>query len=330
MIIPDDFPKTLPEFEARFSRDEQCRDFLDNLRWSNGFICPKCQSKDTWWWNCRGLRECKCGRQTSVTAGTVFHGSRKPLSFWFRVMFEMIASKSGIAAVTLMRLIGLSYSTAWTWLHKLRKAMVRPERPQLSGTVEVDESYFGGASEGKRGRGTNRPLVACAVELLEEATPQGKAPSRAPPTLLGRVRLEVIEDATQVSLTTFTCRNVQSGSIVVTDGLPSYLELEEAGFEHERRVIGKPKKAAKALPGVHRIFSLAKRWLLGIHQGAVSMKHLQAYLDEYVFRFNRRRSSDRPKLFHRLAEMAVRIAPTTYEALVADKLLEGTCHGYHH
>jgi transposase-like protein len=319
MEIPEDFPKTLPEFEARFGTEEQCRDFLEKLRWHDGFVCPRCKRKDAWWWNSRGLHECECGLQTSVTAGTIFHGTRKPLTLWFKAMFFVTASKSGMVATTLMRLMGFKYETAWTWLHKLRKAMVRPGRPKLSGKVEVDESYVGGVDEGAHGRGTSRPLVVCAVERLDEPTEPGEAPSRAPPTVLGRVRLEVIEDFTQVSLTTFTYNNVEAGSVVMTDGLSGYNELDEIGFLHDKHVIGDPKNAAGLLPGVHRIFSLLKRWLLGTHQGAISVKHLPSYLAEYEFRFNRRRSNSRTKLFHRLVEIAVAIAPTTYEALVAQE-----------
>lgn len=319
MEIPEDFPKTLPEFEARFGTEAQCRAFLEKLRWPGGFVCPACKRKDVWWWNSRGLHECDCGRQTSVTAGTIFHGTRKPLSLWFKAMFLVTTSKSGMAAKTLMRLMGFTYETAWTWLHKLRKAMVRPTRPKLEGTVEVDESYFGGTQVGcKRGRGTNRPVVACAVERLEGPTEPGQAPSRAPPTVLGRVRLEVVCSLTRERMTQFTCDNVVKGSVVETDGMAGYNLLTEAGYVHKRHIIGDPKNAPELLPSVHRIFSLIKRWLLGTHQGGVSRKHLQAYLDEYEFRFNRRRSSSRFKLFHRLAEIAVTTAPATYRSIVGE------------
>lgn len=315
MEIPADFPQTLPEFEARFGGEQQCRDFLVKLRWPDGFVCPKCGGRDTWV-NCRGLFECRCGRQTSVTSGTVFHGTHKPLRLWFQVMFLMVASKSGVSATTVMRLMGVKYSTAWTWLHKLRKAMVRPDRAKLQGKVEIDESYFGGATPGAHGRGTAKVLVACAVERLDGPTEPGEPPARVPPTVLGRVRLDVIEDASQVSLTNFALDNVEVSSTIPTDGLSSYNELAEVGFVHEPHVIGDPRRAPEVLPGVHRIFALAKRWLLGTYQGCVSDKHLPAYLHEYEFRFNRRRSSSRGKLFHRLAEIAAMLAPVTYRDIV--------------
>jgi len=318
MDIPEDFPKTHPEFETRFASEQQCRDFLAKLRWPEGFVCPKCGGRDAWV-NCRGLFECRCGRQTSVTAGTVFHRTRTPLRLWFEVMFLMVASKPGVSATTVMRLMGIKYSTAWTWLHKLRKAMVRPGRLKLHGKVEIDESYFGGAKRGTHGRGTTKALVACAVERLDAPAEPGEPPARVPPTVLGRVRLEVIEDATQVSLTNFALNNVETASTACTDGLSSYNELSEFGFVHEPHVIGDPKKAPKILPGVHRIFALAKRWLLGTYQGSVSKKHLPAYLHEYEFRFDRRRSSNRGKLFHRLAEIAAMIAPSTYRDIVGPR-----------
>lgn len=315
--IPEDFPKTWPQFEARFGTEAQCQAFLEKLRWPDGFVCPACKRKGASWRNCRGQHECECGRQTSVTAGTIFHGTHKPLSFWFKAMFLVTTSKAGMAAKTLMRLMGFTYETAWTWLHKLRKAMVRPGRPKLEGTVEVDESYFGGTQVTfRRGRATLRPLVACAVERLKAPTEFGEAPSRAPPTVLGRVRLEVIHSLSQIRLTRFTRDNVVKGSVVETDGFAGYNLLAKAGYTHRRHVIGPPKNAPKLLPGVHRLFSLLKRWLIGTHQGGVSKRHLQAYLDEYTFRFNRRRSSSRLKLFHRLAEGAVTTAPATYRSLV--------------
>lgn len=320
MVIPEDFPKTLPEFEARFGSERQCHDFLVKLRWPDGFECPKCRRREAWL-NSRGLFECPCGRQTSVTAGTMFHRTHKPLTLWFKAMFLMVASKSGLSAVTLMRLMGFTYKTAWTWLHKLRGAMVRPDRPKLEGKVEVDESFVGGVKKGAHGRGTSNPIAACAAERLDAPTEPGAPPARVPPTVLGRVRLEVIEDATEVSLTAFTDNNVEGASTVITDGHSGYGELSDVGFIHEPHVIGNPKNAPKILPAVHRIFSLAKRWLLGTHQGAVSPKHLPAYLHEYEFRFNRRRSSSRAMLFHRLAEIAVVVAPTTYRDIVNRKVI---------
>lgn len=312
--IPEDFPKNAFDFESRFDTEKACAEFLAKLRWPKGFACPSCSSTAHWALARRGLIECAdCGHQTSLTAGTVFHGSRKPLRLWFRAMFLMASQKLGLSAKNFQRQMGLpSYQTAWTWLHKLRRAMVRPDRPKLEGTVEVDEAYVGGVEEGSSGRGSSNPIVAVAVEVISDADERKRKKAR-----LGRVRLEVIEDVTQVSLTTFVAQNVSGDARIRTDGLASYDELGEVGFDHEKRVIGKnPKRASELFPGVHRVISLVKRWLLGTHQGAVSEKHLPWYLQEYTFRFNRRLSSHPGKLFHRLAEQLMHTGPTTYRALV--------------
>jgi transposase-like protein len=312
--IPDDFPRTIVEFEERFSTENACVEFLRKLRWPNGFVCPSC-SEPRGWDLTRGLVECaSCHHQVSVRAGTVFHGSSKPLRLWFRAMFHMTTQKLGLSAKNFMRMMGFkSYQTAWTWLHKLRRAMVRRERPKLEGVVEVDEAFVGGAEEGpgKRGRGGDKAVVAAAVEFQAPAEK-----SRVNKPRLGRVRLDILEDATQVSITTFVNSNVSADATVRTDGLASYDELSEIGFSHEKLVLGDPTEASKRLPGVHRIFSLVKRWLLGTHQGAVSEKHLFWYLQEFTFRFNRRLSSHPGKLFHRLAEQAVVTRPTTFRSLV--------------
>jgi transposase-like protein len=308
MLIAEDFPSTLPEFEEKFGTEEQCRALVTKLRWPEGFVCPACQGRAGYRRSTRDVFQCPCGHQTSLTAGTVFQGTRKRL--WFKAMFLMTAQKSGLSAKTLQRLMGFgSYQTAWSWLHKLRKAMVRPGRPKLTNRVEVDEAFVGGVVEGARGRGNPNPLVVAAVERVDG--------TGAPRPALGRLRLAVVEDASAASLIGFTKKNVEGGDAVLTDGWPSYAGLSTAGFHHQPTVIGDPKNASKLLPGVHRVFSLLKRWLLGTHQGAVLPKHLQAYLDEFVFRFNRRKSSHPGKLFHRLAEIAVRTEPFPYSAIIA-------------
>lgn len=305
MDLPVDFPSTLTAFEDRFSDEDTCRDYLAKMRWPEGFICPVCSGRTGWRLANRDLFECAtCGRQTSLTAGTVFHGTRKPLRVWFRVMFLMMAQKNGMSAKSLQRLMGFgSYQTAWAWLHKLRRAIARRPRTELSGSVEADDAYIGGPVEGCTGRGTTKPAVAVAVERRG--------------TGMGRVRIEPVEDVSQPSLFTFVVNNVQRGSEVVTDGLVGYAELPDAGYLHRPRVIGADsKRAARLLPRVHRAISLFKRWVLGTHQGSASSKHLRAYCDEYEFRFNRRNSGHRVKLFHRLMEVAVTTSPPTFRQLV--------------
>lgn len=246
-----------------------------------------------------------CGRQTSVTAGTIFQDTRTPLPVWFRAMWTVTSQKTGASALALQHVLGLgSYVTAWTWLHKLRRAMVRPGRERLSGHVEVDETFVGALEEGVRGRGTEKKvLVVVAVEH------KGRR--------IGRIRLRRVPDASAGSLQTFIDDVVESGSVVHTDGWLGYDRLQAHGYRH--RIIflaDHPEPASELLPHVHLVVSLLKRWLLGTHQGAVSPAHLDYYLDEFTFRFNRRRSRHRGMLFFRLAQQAVQVGPAPYRALV--------------
>jgi transposase-like protein len=302
-----EYPMTFDEFTSQFTTEEQCRDYLYQLRWPEGFICPKCGEVAAWLTG-ESLYKCsKFRHKTSVIAGTIFQDTRKPLKVWFTAIWWVTTQKNGASAIGLQRVLGLkSYTTAWTWLHKIRKAMVNPNRAKLSGTVEVDESYIGGEEhDGKRGRGTeNKSLVVIGVELFE-----GK-------NQLGRVRMKVVPDASADSLQVFIKENVETGSTVITDGWSSYTFIGRSGYKHE--VYKKLKNADKQniMPHVHMVISLLKRWLLGTHQGAVQEMHLQAYLDEYVFRFNRRKSANRGLLFHRLLESAMHMPPTTQDKLL--------------
>jgi transposase-like protein len=218
----------------------------------------------------------------------------------------MTSAKNGVSAKTLHRLLGFgSYQTAWSRLHRFRAAMVRPARDPLAGEVEVNEIFIGGIKPGKRGRGAEgKALVAVAVELLR---PKG----------FGRCRLSVIPNTQSPTLRSFLLDCIQSGSVIVTDGLSSYPAAIGDDYLHKPHVIaGASQPAHVSLPGVHRVASLLKRWLLGTHQGAVEADHLQAYLNEFAFRFNRRRSEFRGLLFRRLLEQAVHVQPVTYRSLV--------------
>ena len=242
----------------------------------------------------------------SITAGTVFERTRSPLRLWFMAMWLLTSQKHGANALGLQRVLGLgSYQTAWTWLHKLRRAMVRPGRERLHGRVEVDETYVGAAARGKRGRGAgNKEIVVIAVEVH---SPKG----------FGRVRMRRIPDVSGASLASFVCDVIEPGSEVLTDGWGGYNELPRHGYRHNRTVLSESGYPAHvAMPGVHQIASLLKRWLLGTHQGGISGKHLDYYLDEYTFRFNRRTSRSRGMLFYRLMEQAVSTASTPYRQLV--------------
>lgn len=300
------YPKTLLEFEKMFATEEACRDYLSRLRWPDGFRCSRC-GHDKGFPLARGLFECsECGHQTSVTAGTIFQDTRKPLQMWFRAMWHVTNEKNGISAMSLQRLLGLRrYETAWTWLQKLRRAMVRPGRDRLSGVIEVDETFVGGEEEGVRGRQTeSKALVIIAAQV------DG--------TGIGRIRMRCIPDATSGSLLSFVQDVIEPGSTVVTDGWSGYARLSSQGYKHEVKVLrGKNKDAVtRLLPRVHRAVSLLKRWLLGTHQGAVSTEHLDYYLDEFTFRFNRRTSKSRGKLFYRLVQQAVQVDAVTYRDIV--------------
>jgi transposase-like protein len=254
-----------------------------------------------------GLYQCRsCRHQTSVTAGTIFQDTRKPLVMWFRAMWYVTSQKNGASALGLQRVLGLgSYETAWTWLHKLRRAMIRPDRDRLSGWIEVDETFIGGLAEGAVGgrQKTNKALVVIAA--------QADGPA------IGRIRMRMIVNASAESLHSFVVDCIESGSSVHTDGWQGYAGLEKKGFEREVSTTrGSRKDASKLLPRVHRVASLLKRWLLGTHQGAVAPSQLPYYLDEFTFRFNRRTSKSRGKLFFRLTQQAVNTPPATYQAIV--------------
>lgn len=303
--VVEDYPRTLAELEARFSNEQACREYLFRLRWPGGLRCSRCNESKAWplrsgRWQCAG-----CGHQVSATAGTIFQGTRIPLTVWFRAMWWMTSQKNGISALGLQRVLGLgSYETAWTCLHKLRRAMVRPGRERLSGSVEVDETYLGGLEEGVRGRQTeSKALIVVAAEE------DGKA--------IGRIRMRRIADASARSLVAFVKDSVEPGSVVHTDGWLGYEPLKARGYVHRATFLrDHDKSPSELLPRAHRVVSLLKRWLLGTHQGAVSVEHLDDYLDEFTFRFNRRKSRSRGKLFYRLVQQAVAVEPTTYKAIV--------------
>lgn len=299
----EDYPRTLGEFDARFGSEEACRAYLFQLRWPDGFVCPRCQAT-TAWGTKRALIVCgSCGYQASVTAGTIFEGTHKPLRMWFHAIWWVTSQKTGASALGLQRVLGLgSYYTAWTWLHKLRRAMVRPGRDRISGVVEVDESYIGGEKYGKRGRGAaGKALVVIAAQI------DG--------TRIGRIRLRRVPDASAESLEDAIREGVEPGSAVRTDGWKGYNGLNRIGYIHD--VVREEADVGDSLlPHCHRVASLLKRWMMGTHQGAISHEHLDYYLDEYTFRFNRRTSRYRGKLFYRLIQQAVAVEASAYKTMV--------------
>jgi transposase-like protein len=310
-MLPSDLPGDLPSFLQRFGSDEQCRAYLFQARWPDGFCCSACGHDRAWAHKARLVDECTaCGKQHSLLAGTIFEQTKTGLSRWFLAIYLVTSSKGGISAMELKRQMGFgSYQTAWSWLHKIRKAMVRPEREPLAVRVEADETYVGGPRSGKAGRGaTGKVKVAGAVESGRGQT-QGRR--------LGRLRLAVVPDVSARSLEGFLAAAVARPATIATDGWSGYGGLAAAGYAHEPLNLASSwGDAALRLPAIHLVFGLAKRWLLGTHHGAVSAKHLPAYLDEFVFRFNRRTAKNLSHRFARVIEHAVRIQPTTYRALV--------------
>jgi transposase-like protein len=304
-LAVEDYPRNLLELEARFSTDAACREYLFRLRWPEGFGCPRCGGRKSWP-KPDGLVRCAgCDYQVSVTAGTIFQDSRLPLMLWFRAVWWVTSQKNGVSAMGLQRVLGLkSYKTAWTLLHKLRHAMVRPGRDRLQGHVEVDEAFVGGEEEGVHGRQTETKAM---IAVAAEADGPG----------IGRLRMRRIADASAENLIPFIEDSVEPGSVIHTDGWLGYQPLEARDYRHKITFLKDSKKTASELmPRVHLSVALLKRWLLGTHQGGVSLEHLDAYLDEFAFRFNRRKSRSRGKLFYRLLEQAVAVEPVPYKSLV--------------
>lgn len=295
-LISENFPKNELEFDEMFSNEEQCKSYLFFHKWPSGFQCDSCGHTKSWL-SKRGHYICRsCERQHSLTQGTVMSNTQKPLRVWFKAIWYYTSRKSGVNAKNLQELLGLSYQTAFDWLHKLRKASKREERSKLSGRVEVDEFYYGGHLKGgKRGRGSeNKTAIAVAIERSEAGE-------------IGRIRMEVLTDCSTISLERFIKDNIELNTEIVTDGWSGYNTLDEKGeFKHEIEVI---EKDQSPLPGVHRSISLFKRLMLGTYQGRVEHKYLNQYLEEFTFRFNRRKSKYIGKKFMR---MITQVAVSAY------------------
>jgi transposase-like protein len=298
-----DYPQTVLEFNDRFHDEPACRAYLESIRWPAGPRCPRCPQAKVWTMKPPFYRCAVCGHDFTVTAGTLFADTHLPLRLWFQAMWYVVNQKSGASALGVQRVLGFgSYRTAWNWLHKLRRAMVRPGRDGLSGTVEMDEVYIGGERPGKRGRGAaGKALVLIAAQV------DGSK--------IGRIRLVRVADASAPVLAQATLAAVSPGSQVLTDGWSGYAGLKTKGYHHavvrESAVVG-----ANLLPRANRVAALLQRWLLGTHQGAVAAAHLDYYLDEFTFRFNRRTSGSRGLLFQRLVEQALALALVRGDELV--------------
>jgi len=306
------YPRSVGEFQAWFATDADCLDYLEWLRWPEGFVCPRCEHASGWGVADGRYKCASCGARTSVTAGTLFDRRRTPLTVWFTACWMFATQKDGISAQSLQRSLEIgSYVTAWAMLHRLRSVLVRPGRDRLAGTVEVDETYIGGEEPGLRGGRAKgkKALVGIAVEVTE---PRG----------LGRCRMTILRDGSATSLHPFVTGHVEPGARIITDGWMGYRGIDKLGYTHEprsqRAAAARGHDPGELLPAVHRVASLAKRWLLGTHQGSVGETHLQSYLDEFVFRFNRRRSRSRGLVFYRVIELAISHDPVRYRDLVVN------------
>ena len=300
----EEYPRTMQEFEEKFASEQSCIDYLFRLRWPEGFRCPRCGYERFWAMN-RGLYRCTyCDLQTSITAGTIFQDTRKPLKLWFQAIWYIINQKQGVSALGLQRVVGLgSYRTAWIGWHKLRCAMVRPGRDRLGGAVEVDETYIGGSKPGKRGRGAaGKVLVLVAAQEDENR--------------IGRIRLRRIAAASANSLEGAVPEMMVPGSRVRTDDWSGYRGLVKHGYTHA--VVRKDaSRGENLLPLANRVIAVLKRGLLGTHPGAGQISQLDYYLDEFTFRFNRKTSRSRGKLFYRLVQQAVSIEPVTGNSIIS-------------
>lgn len=301
------YPKDFQEFLSDFPDEKSCWQYIIDMRWPEGYVCSGCQSERYWLTGKHKIHCSECGKEYSITSGTIFQESKKSILLWFHIMWWVVAQKTGASASNMKDFMGFgTYETAWQWLHKLRRIMVRPGRENLTGEVEVDETYIGGdeIGTGKQGRGADeKSLVVVATECV------GKK--------IGRVRFKIIPNASSDSLLPFIEENVEKGSTIITDGWTGYSPLSEnKDYNHITKIIsGSGKQAHELLPHVHMVDSLVKRWINGTHQGKISPKYLEYYLDEFAFRFNRKMSTYRGKLFYRLMQQAVITPPISYEKI---------------
>jgi transposase-like protein len=291
------YPTSETEFEKWFDSEDACAGYLASVRWPGGFRCPCCCGEGAWVTG-RGLFRCKlCDVQTSVTAGTIFQGTRKGLKSWFRAMWNVTTRPEGVSALEIQRVLGLgSYRTAWTWMHKLRRAMVQPAQDLLAGRVVVDHAYL----DGEKPQSTDpvfpgRPLIFVAAQDI-----RGR---------VGRIVLRRVPDRTASSLQSAIRRTVALDAMVLTDDSPAYQGLRLYGYRHKPVQFGLAGVRMGLLPIVARVVGDLHKWLGATLHGAVRPSHLDYYLDEFSFRFNNKRLRSPGKLFHRLLVQAVAIGP---------------------
>ena len=306
--------RSLAEFQKAFPDEACCAAFLFKRRWPGGFVCPACgKSRAVALKSRPRLLEClDCARQTSITAGTAMHSSKLPLTTWFWAAHLMATHSNGMSARQLEDQLGVTYKTAWLLTQKLRRSMVDPTRDLLEGVVEVDQTeipFRAGDTFFEPGN-AGKILIAGAVEVIERYTHKAKPRQKGAKyldTRSGRLRLAVIADNSAASIEAFVRANVKPGTTLVTDGHASYPGLS-GDYRHDPRVIGK-MAANVVLPWSHRAFSLMKRWALGTYHG-LRRKHVDAYLNEFVFRYNRR--FYRHVSFEAMLGLAARHEPASY------------------
>ena len=293
------YPRNQIDFEETFSSEEGCFAVVSRVKWPRGFRCPRCESREARAKSRHRVVCRSCQHETTPLVGTVFTGAHKPLRTWLHALWWITGQKNGISAMGFKNIMGLgSYETAWAWLHKLRHFMGQYQGRPLGGTVEVDETFVGGPRAGFKGRATGgKAVVVVAAEIRGD--------------YIGRIRVAVVPNTQTEVLEDFVTVFIRPGSHVITDGHAGYRNLDTMGYEHEVQVGG-----ANPLPKTHRVVSLMKRWLMGTHQGRVSNKHLQAYLNEFVFRFNRRGAKSRGLLFGTLLHLCVRCRGLTYVNII--------------
>jgi len=292
-----DFPKTATEFEARFTTEGDCRAYWIEARWGGTPSCARCASRRVWTIREGTTFECAdCGHQTSLTSGTLLEKTHKPLKMWFRAIFEISTRRTGISGKDLQRIMGFgSYKTAWSWLHKLRAAMVRSMSEPLGPFVQIDEALVGGKG------GPHKELVLVAAEAG------------------ARVRLAHVENNDKETLKRFADGQIAADAHVVTDGHAGYDAKSLGKRPHDAIVQTKAeRRESDAVQSCHWTISLLKRWLLGTHAGAVRDKHLQAYLDEFAFRHNRRKTNGVGRIAARVIESLVARPPMTMRNIIDD------------
>jgi transposase-like protein len=320
------FPTSLTQFQRLFPDDKACAAYLEKARWEDGFICPRCGVKrEPYRFATRpGILRCKgCRRDVALAAGTIMERTHSPLTTWFWGAYLVSSLTPGLSAVQFQRQIGLSrYETAFQILHKLRAGMIRPDRGRIGGHlrrgghIEIDDTWIGSTTR-KSQSAREQALVVAAVEVFQQEPKEGRALPRRSKWHAGRLRMEVLRDGRTLSLSGFVEAAVELHSLVVTDDCPGYATLAERGYRH--RIVSEsdePEMAEDSLSMVRLIFLNLRSWLSGTHHG-VSQKHLQAYLNEFAFRFNRRMSPF--SAFRSLLGIGVTGEGPTYDDLYSGK-----------